>query len=316
MAYLRSFWLIMLAALFCFPAISRAYTGVTIITTEASADNQKFVAAFKDALAANKNNTLKVTVLLLKKPDKLVLAENSELVVALGIKALDAASKLKHSTPVLSVFTPTLEFNRILVESKRNFGNCSLVMLDQPYARQLLLIKNMLPDAKNLSMLLGNDSSQFAKFYKESAEKNAYVVSQHNVYVESEIIPKLKQSLNESDAFLAIADQRVFNSDTAKSILSTSFQYQKPVFAFSQAFVRAGALAAVYSDISQVAKQSAEIAFSSQKAPALLPAPQVPKYFSVMINQHVARMLNIAFVDEMQLVNTIKAAELTEMKKT
>jgi putative tryptophan/tyrosine transport system substrate-binding protein len=316
MWYLRKLWLILLAALFCFPAISHAYTGVTIITSEASANNIQFVNAFKESLAANKNNTMKVTVLLLKKADKLVLAENSELVVALGTKALDAASKLKHTTPVLSVFTPTLEFNRILVESKRNFGNCSLVMLDQPYSRQLLLIKNMLPDAKNLSMLLGNSSSQFAKFYQESAEKNAYIVSQQNIYQDSEIIPKLKLSLGESDAFLAIADEQVFNSDTAKSILSTSYQYQKPVFAFSQAFVRAGALAAVYSDISQVAKQSAEIAYSSQKAPALLPAPQVPKYFSVMINHHVARMLNIDIVDEKQLVNTIKTAEIIEMKKS
>jgi ABC-type uncharacterized transport system substrate-binding protein len=300
---------LLLAVLLSLPFVAHAYTGVTIVITEDSAENQDFVDAFKQEISTNKNSVLKVSVLLLKDADKLELAENSELVVALGTKALYASSKLKHTTPVLSVFTPSLEFNRILADSKRNYDNFSAVMLDQPYARQLMLIKNVLPAAKNVSMLLGSSSTQYAKLYQETAQKKSFNIRQHNIYQQAEIIPKLKQSFNESDVFLAVADEHIFNSDTAKSIILMSYQYQKPIFAFSQAFVQAGALASVYSEIKQVAKQSAEIAIKSHKAPALLPPPQTPKYFSVMVNHQVAHMLNIAAVDEKAVKTHMLEAE-------
>ena len=62
--------------------------------------------------------------------------------------------------------------------------------------------------------------------------------------------------------------------------------------------MRSGALAGVYSSTKQLAQQAAEIAIKSQLAPSLLPPPQTPKYFSVMVNYQVARSLNILLEDE------------------
>ena len=62
--------------------------------------------------------------------------------------------------------------------------------------------------------------------------------------------------------------------------------------------MQAGALAGVYSNTQQLAKQAAEIAVDSQAAPGLLPAPQTPKYFSIAVNYQVAKSLNIIMMDE------------------
>ncbi|MGQ0443450.1 MAG: hypothetical protein ACT4OH_08450, partial [Methylophilaceae bacterium] len=96
------------------PMLAQAYTGVTIVLSAPTETNLAFVEEFKSVLVATKNHQLKVKVVDLQATEKLVVAENSELVIALGVKALTASSKLKHSTPVLGVFTPLPVFNALL----------------------------------------------------------------------------------------------------------------------------------------------------------------------------------------------------------
>ena len=79
---------------FLLPSAAMAYTGVTIVFTAPTPANLEFVYNLKDELAMTKKNTLKVKVIQLKDNEKLVVAENSELVIALGVKALEQASRL------------------------------------------------------------------------------------------------------------------------------------------------------------------------------------------------------------------------------
>lgn len=280
------------------PFLAQAYTGVTVVVSAETPVNAEFVESFKEALASGKNGSLRVKVIDLQEVEKLVVAENSELVVALGVKALEAASKLKHTTPVLGVFTPLPTYNSLLVSSKRVLGNFSAIVLDQPYKRRMALVKMVLPDVKNLGILLGPTSSQDSELLKDIGEKNTLNIFQENVTQESDLIPKLKKLLDSTDALMAIPDPLVYSRETAQPILLTSYRHQKPMFAYSQSYVRAGALAGVYSSTKQLAQQAAEIAVKSQQAPSILPPPQTPKYFSVMVNYQVARSLNILLEDE------------------
>jgi ABC-type uncharacterized transport system substrate-binding protein len=123
------------------------------------------------------------------------------------------------------------------------------------------------------------------------------------------LIPKLSAILESSDALLALPDPFIYSRETAQSILLTSYRYQKPVFGYSQPYVRAGALAGVYSNTKQLAKQAAEIAIKSQQEIGGLPPPQAPKYFSVMINRQVGRSLKIQLTDEESIHKKMVEAE-------
>ncbi|MDP1658891.1 MAG: ABC transporter substrate binding protein [Methylotenera sp.] len=280
------------------PCFAHAYTGVTIVMTAPTQANLEFVDQFKAELAKRKHINLRTNVITLSVAEKLVVAENSELVIALGVKALEASSKLKHTTPVIGVFTPLPAFNSLLLKSKRELGNFSAIVLDQPYARQMSLIKQVLPEAKTLGILLGSTSSQYGDFLKEEGEKSGFSILEENVNQEADLIPKLKKLLEITDALVAIPDPLIYSRETAQPILLTSYRHQKPIFGYSQSYVRAGGLAAVYSSSKQLAKQAAEIAIKSQQAPSELPLPQAPKYFSIMLNYQVARSLNIPLQDE------------------
>jgi ABC-type uncharacterized transport system substrate-binding protein len=137
---------------------------------------------------------------------------------------------------------------------------------------------------------------------------------EENVSLEPDLIPKLKAALETSDALMAVPDPLIYSRETAQPILLTSYRQQKPVFGYSQSYVRAGALAAVYSSSKQFAKQAAEIALISQQAPSLLPPPQAPKYFSVIVNYQVARSLNIVLKSDEEIYQKILAADSTEAK--
>ena len=280
------------------PCFATAYTGITIVMTTPTETNLDFIETFKSELIKARGNSFRVKVIDLSQTEKFIVAENSELVIALGVKALEKSSKLKFTTPVLGVFTPLPSFNSVLASSNRVLGNLSAIVLDQPYSRRLSLIKTVMPEAENLGILLGPNSSLDIENLLEAGENAQFNIMRESIQQEAELIPHLTTLLETTDALLAIPDALVYTRETVQPILLTSYRYQKPVFGFSQSYVRAGALAAVYTTSKQMAKQAVEIAIKSQLAPSVLPPPQTPKYFSVGINYQVARSLNIQIADE------------------
>lgn len=291
------------------PIYAQAYTGITIVLSAPTKTNLEFVDTFKVELINAKSTTLRVKVIDLSEAEKLVVAENSELVIALGVKAIGAASKLKLTTPVLGIFTPLPTFNSLLANSRRELGNFSAIVLDQPYSRRFSLIKTVMPEVRNLGMLLGPQSMLEMESIRETGEDAQFNILQESVQQEADLIPHLTSLLEIADALMAIPDALVYTRETVQPILLTSYRHQKPVFGFSQTYVKAGALAAVYSTSKQLAKQAAEIAIKSQQESNVLPPPQAPKYFSIAVNYQVARSLNIQIADENSIYKKMLALE-------
>lgn len=294
------------------PGMANAYTGITFVLSDSSQTNMDFVKKFKEELLASNNNALKVKVIDLSETEVLQVAENSELVIALGTKALTAASKLKYTTPILGVFTPLPTFNELLKSSGRSLGIFSAIVLDQPYRRQVDLVKIMLPAAKNLGALLGPTSQKYEDYLNEATEKAGLNFNPETINTDVDLTSKLKNILEHNDALIAIPDPLIYNRETAQAILLTSYRYQKPVFGYSKSYVKSGALASVFSSTEQLAKQAAEIAIQAQQPPGLLPPPRVPKYFSVQVNHQVARSLSINLEPEIEIYGKLRELEATQ----
>jgi ABC-type uncharacterized transport system substrate-binding protein len=84
-------------------------------------------------------------------------------------------------------------------------------------------------------------------------------------------------------------------------LLLTTYRAQVPVVGFSEGLVKAGALLGLFSTAQQMGKQGAEIVSRVLAGDAGLPAPQYPRYFTVRINNSVARSLGISLPDETAL---------------
>ena len=238
-----------------------------------------------------------------KKPD--FVRERQDLIVAVGVRAAQEMVALNLTTPILTTLIPRQAFEKIA--RQRDFRQFSAVYLDQPLARQMELIRLALPDRSRIGVVLGPESQDTLKMLQFAAKEAKFGLVVEKIGAAEELLPALQRVLADSDVLLALPDPLVFNKGTVQSLLLTTYRYQDPVIGFSQAYVKAGALAAVYTTPEQAGRQAGEMLQHVLNGKAwVLPPPEYPKYFSVSLNYQVARSLAISVSDEMALYQKLK----------
>jgi ABC-type uncharacterized transport system substrate-binding protein len=93
-----------------------------------------------------------------------------------------------------------------------------------------------------------------------------------------------------------LPDAGIYNTENFRNILLSTYRHKQGVIGFSSDMVRAGALATTYSEIEDINAQVAEIAAAYVSGGELAP-PQFPHYFRTIVNEGVARSLDITVVD-------------------
>ena len=103
-------------------------------------------------------------------------------------------------------------------------------------------------------------------------------------------------------------DATVYNNRTISNILLTAYHQRSPVVGFSPAYVKAGALLALYSTPAQVGQQAGEAARLGL-ATGSLPPPAAPRHFRISTNPYVARSLGIQLEDPAVLHERLERSE-------
>ncbi|MQY52005.1 ABC transporter substrate-binding protein [Rhodocyclus gracilis] len=212
-------------------------------------------------------------------------------VVAVGVQAMRAASGWDNAPPTLNVLVPRTHYERVVTETGRRRARAqfSAIYLDQPVSRQLNLLHELMPGKRRVATVLGPDSEFYLPRLRAAVARSGHELVSEEVSAEFEVIPALTRLLGSADVFLALPDSVVFTRESARSILLTSYRYRKPLVGFSQAYVSAGALAAVFSTPSQIARQTVDILRALPPGRSALPAPTYPTFFSIAVNRAVAR---------------------------
>lgn len=237
-----------------------------------------------------------------------------DVVIALGNRALQGAlGAAGSSAPVVATLLPRSAYERIVKGAKIGEARpVTAVFLDQPWSRQLNLVRTMLPGKHRVGVLATAEAEETVAPLR-AAVREARMSLREEIVAggPGDIHPGLARLLPETDALLAVPDSAVFNAGTLHNILVTTYRAQQPVFGFSAAYVRAGALAAVYSTPQQVGRQAGE-AVARLLAGEKLPAPQHPRAFAVSVNGTVARSLELAVEDEAALAQKLARMESRE----
>ncbi|OGI39619.1 MAG: hypothetical protein A2140_06210 [Candidatus Muproteobacteria bacterium RBG_16_62_13] len=234
---------------------------------------------------------------------------NTDVVVAVGAKAAQAVAAMDLRAPAVHTLIPKTTFDWIAKQHKAKSGNrqFSAVYLDQPIARQLDLIRLILPRKQRVGVLVGPDSQELVDSLRTEASVRGLEIKIGQVDSESGIYSALENILSESDVLLSLPDALVATPQTLQSILFTAYRFQAPVIGFSPAYVKAGALAAVHSTPAQLARQVVDMLRRVGPQAPYLPAPQYPEHFSVTANSHVAHSLEIPLDKEETLAAKLQA---------
>lgn len=229
-----------------------------------------------------------------------------DLIVAAGSEALRKVLAGGPTVPVIATLLPRQSYERILAESGRPRSRLTAITLDQPPARQASFLRHLLPGHKRIGLLLSDETQTLVPAFRQAfANAGLSLDSENSDDSSSALLSALNSLLPRVNLLLAVPDSTIYKRDNIKAILVTSYRHQRPLVAYSAAFVKAGALAALYSTPAQIARQTADLVVAANPPPAGAIAPAL---FAVSINQNVAQALGLAIPDEV----TIRQAMLAD----
>jgi hypothetical protein len=297
---LKHCWLTLALTLSWSVAVSAAEASIVLISSDTSGAYLEATQALRQELSRHKVPDSEVQQLSLAAWTA-APSRATRLYLAMGADACEALARSDLRTTVLCSLLPQGSFERILRDSgRRSSSQFSALYLNQPLARQIDLLRLALPQAHRVGVLLGVPAypGQHIALAEVIGSRGLTLVSR-TVAPQESVFAGLKFILDEADILLALADAQIYNSSSIQNILLASFRAQVPMLAFSPAYVRAGALLAVYSTPAQIGRQAGELAHGVFQGKTL-PMSQFPRDFSVMVNDHVARSLSLT-LDSQQL---------------
>lgn len=293
--------------------VANAAAEIWVVVPNEDAVYQRYVGALKQAFtnggaSAGRDTQLRV-VRAPQLSDTLTADAAPRLILAVGSEAAQQAAPLvPASVPLVFTLVPKSAYDALVSREPRLAQRSYAIVLDQPPQRYVRLVKAMLPDAEVIGTLETLASGDQVLALRRAARGHMRVLSS-TVEREADLFPALQDMLTSADAFLVLPDPQLFNRKTVQGILLTAFRQRKPLFAYSESYVTAGALAAIFSSVEQIAAQTATTLRCLLDDCAGLRQVQTPREFGVRINHHVARMIGLTVPSEADVLSAIQTME-------
>jgi hypothetical protein len=215
------------------------------------------------------------------------------LYVTVGPAALREVAQRRCDCVVISTFTSSQVVRSILgTLPPARAALFTAVYAEPAPADQLRLIALLYRRPARVAAILGPDTA----FLKPVLENEHVNVLQADP---DENINRMLGQITQTDVLLAVPDSAVYNPENFRNILLSTYRKKQGVIGFSADMVKAGALATTYSEVEDINAQVAEIV-GSYVAGGELPAPQFPRYFHTIVNQGVARSLDVEVPDNVR----------------
>jgi putative ABC transport system substrate-binding protein len=273
---------------------------VTVVLSDDSAPYQEVYQVIRAYLDDTSHEVIRVYAERLNA----VSLNESRLAVAVGVRAAESLAALPVRPPVLAVLVPRAWYVKTGRARLGNGGGrgASAIYLDQPFERQVRLIRQAFPEVRRVGMLVSAEQSGLVGELDEALQAQRLNLVHVTLSGEERLITALENVLPDAELLLAVPDPLIFNRNTAQSLFLTSYRYRVPVLGYSRSLTRAGALLSLHSSPAQIGRQTAEwVKGAIQGVPVNLPPPAHPAYFSISINEQVARSLGFALPPEAEL---------------
>lgn len=197
-------------------------------------------------------------------------------------------------TPIVATLLQRSVFE---AQRRKVAGPVTGIVLDQPPVRQMALLRYAFPHMRRVGVMLGPESQASQAVLEKAAADQSLQANIYKVDGEADLYPTLRRVLDENDLLLAVPDAAVYNGGSIQNILLASYRQRMPLIGFSPAYVRAGAMLALYSTPAQIGSQTARTV-RALLADAPVQALQSPVDFVVSVNSNVARSLGFRLSED------------------
>ena len=212
--------------------------------------------------------------------------ELTSLYIALGKPAAKAVSSISGSIESINAYLTHEQYRECDFEIKFT------VLLDQPLRRYILFSKLMLQ--LDSIGVISETSYELSNQQKELLTQIKVDFNQHRIDVDNKLLPALRELLMQDDVLLMLPQQSIYNHDSLKGVLQTSYRNRKPVISYSPAHVKAGALGSIFSSPADIGRHLATIINKRLKMQkSLVSGFEYARFYSMTTNTRVAHSLGL-----------------------
>jgi hypothetical protein len=221
-------------------------------------------------------------------------SDEGRIFISFGAAATRAVRQHDANARLISAYLTLEQYQQLAIAEQL------AILLDQPLQRYLDFCKLLL-DLDSVGIILdGNLISDQAP--TSPADGQDLSLNQYRIDGDNKLLPVLRLLLRENDALLMLPRQSIYNPDTLKAVLLTSYRNQKPAISYSPAHVRAGALASIYSSPVDIGRHLAQVVNRQIEQPATTSNGfEYARFYSIATNPSVAQALAIDLPDEPDL---------------
>lgn len=272
--------------------LAQAAPDVAVVLSESGGAYAVATTALTDALARSPAAGSSLEVVPLARGGA---ADGARVTVALGVAACEQRMQASGDGALVCALVPRTAFERLLrVSGRKASARLTAVYLSQPFERQLRLIRLALPAVRRVGVLWGPDSAPQAPALRTVAQRLGLQLVEVTVTGEADLAAGLRQVLSGSEALLVVPDPAVYGANTVRNILLTAFRSGVPLVGVSSAYVRSGALLAVYATAEQAARDTLPLVVQALQGRSWSSEPVYGSQFEVGVNEHLARSLGLA----------------------
>ncbi|THG84475.1 ABC transporter substrate-binding protein [Pseudomonas sp. A-1] len=212
--------------------------------------------------------------------------------VLLGADALDWRLGTPGGPPTLVMQISRVQAFRRLGDSRP--PHLTLLWSDPAPSRQLRLIRQLLPQARRVGLLYGDDSRFLVNELRRLAAAQGLAITTW-YWPDTRDSRPLNRLLDGSDVLLGVDDPALYNPGTIKGVLLASYGRRLALIGPTAAFIRAGSLSSSYSDQQDWLNELDRLL---SLAPQHWPREAYPQHFKVLSNPQVARSLGVELSDD------------------
>jgi putative ABC transport system substrate-binding protein len=221
---------------------------VVIISSSNSVFQMQTASRIRENLEANGDMAIIVST------DDIVVPEKNvkTLYVTIGEHAINSLHDFDSNAFVLRI-------NSRMIPGIKYTSAQSDLITAQPVCRHIQLIKSLNPEWTTIAMLSSIDSLDIAAEFTKCTIRQNLNLNVYAITDERDLLQTLETAVEANKVLLAITDPFIYNRHTVKNILLTAYRHRKPVIGYSDSFVQAGAVAAVYTSPETIGDDASRI---------------------------------------------------------
>ncbi|MHC4443183.1 MAG: ABC transporter substrate-binding protein [Planctomycetota bacterium] len=220
---------------------------------------------------------------------------NPDIIVTAGARATSLVLQNIDAKPVVAFMIPNALNMSFMAPESPYKKRLACVTTDIPPKLQIDWIKQLSPKLKNVGVLYSSRSKQTTENIKSTAKSKG--VNLTLIDTRKDMFPKAIETLNSKrcDGVLMIPDAGAYDSANVRRLLLWGIRQKKPVWAFSENIVKAGAFAGLYGKNEDIGRQTADLVKNIiDKNIIAKIGLQYPRNTYSAVNERTAEMIGIS----------------------